>query len=64
MSASTVKDKTQVGASPEVVGGAAQDPFDLDVDVLELDGGTVPLITLTDDGCNPSCPDSCATNVA
>ncbi|WP_063734380.1 FxLD family lanthipeptide [Streptomyces sp. RTd22] len=64
MSASTVQDKAQVRDIPEVVSGAVQDPFDLDVDVLELAGGTVPLITLTDDGCKPSCPASCATNVA
>lgn len=63
MSASTVQDKTQV-RDIEVVSGAVTDPFDLDVDVLELAGGTVPLITLTDDGCKPSCPASCATNVA
>lgn len=58
MSESTVQDK------PQVAGGVAEDPFDLDVNVLEVGAGTVPLIMLTDDGCNPSCPESCATNVA
>ncbi|MGW0822528.1 FxLD family lanthipeptide [Streptomyces sp. NPDC002845] len=63
MSATTVQDTPQ--AADGAVGDPIdRDPFDLDIDVLELGGGTVPLITLTDDGCNPSCPDSCATNVA
>lgn len=58
MSAITEQDTTQAAE------GLADDPFDLDVEVLEMGGGAVPLIVLTDDGCKPSCPESCATNVA
>lgn len=57
MSASTVHTDARPTTEPA-------DPFDLDVDVLERSGGNVPLIVLTDDGCKPSCPESCATNVA
>ncbi|MGW6454679.1 FxLD family lanthipeptide [Streptomyces sp. NPDC055078] len=58
MSRSTVQDDSQVAAT------ATEDLFDLDVKVLEVGGGTLPLILLTDDGCKPSCPESCATAVA
>jgi FxLD family lantipeptide len=47
---------------PQAGQGTAEEPFDLDIKVLE-GGGTASLIRLTDDGCNPSCPESCATNV-
>ncbi|MFJ2111647.1 FxLD family lanthipeptide [Streptomyces sp. NPDC087850] len=63
MSATLVQDKSETGIEV-VLDGPGQDPFDLDVDVLEVGGGSVTPILLTDDGCNPSCPESCATNVA
>ncbi|MFJ7420070.1 FxLD family lanthipeptide [Streptomyces uncialis] len=59
MSTSTVQNDSQVAAT-----ATEDDLFDLDVKVLEAGGGTVPLILLTDDGCKPSCPESCASAVA
>ncbi|MFA1550759.1 FxLD family lanthipeptide [Actinomadura chokoriensis] len=41
---------------------ADEDPFDLDIRVLEV-GDAASLINLTDDGCGSSCPNACATNV-
>ena len=43
---------------------ASDDPFDLDISVLESGDGSAVLINLTDDGCKPTCKGSCATNVA
>ncbi|MGW8552834.1 FxLD family lanthipeptide [Streptomyces tubercidicus] len=43
---------------------AAQDPFDLDISVLESGDGQATLINLTDDGCGSTCSSPCATNVA
>ena len=40
-----------------------QDPFDLDVRVLEVGGGASQLIELTDNGCGSTCSSPCATNV-
>lgn len=53
-------------ATPSTPGTATAelDAFDLDISVLESGDAAATLINLTDDGCNPSCPDSCATNVA
>jgi FxLD family lantipeptide len=63
MSATLVHNTSETVTEP-VLDGTGQDPFDLDVEVLEVGGGSVTPILLTDDGCNPSCPESCATNVA
>ncbi|MFF5265287.1 FxLD family lanthipeptide [Actinomadura viridis] len=35
-------------------------PFDLDVEVIEQ-AGIAEQVNLTDDGCNPSCPESCTS---
>ncbi|MBE1533236.1 FxLD family lanthipeptide [Actinomadura algeriensis] len=49
---------------PQAAGEAAnQDPFELDIRVLESSDGAASLINLTDDNCGSSCPKACATNV-
>lgn len=40
-----------------------QDPFDLDIRVIESSDAAASLINLTDDNCGSSCPNACATNV-
>jgi FxLD family lantipeptide len=57
MNASTIEHQSQPTA-------AANDPFDLDISVLESGDGSATLINLTDDGCKASCEGSCATAVA
>ncbi|MFG2091825.1 FxLD family lanthipeptide [Spirillospora sp. NPDC048824] len=42
---------------------ANEDPFDLDIRVLESSDAAASLINLTDDNCGSSCPKACATNV-
>lgn len=42
---------------------ATEEPFDLDIRVLESSDAAASLINLTDDGCGSSCPNACATNV-
>ena len=59
MSANMIERRPQAA-----VAAIQQDPFDLDVSVLESGDRSAALINLTDDGCNSSCPESCATNVA
>lgn len=50
--------------APQAAGEAAnQDPFELDIRVLESSDAAASLINLTDDGCGSSCPKACATNV-
>ncbi|MEU9889716.1 FxLD family lanthipeptide [Sphaerisporangium sp. NPDC051017] len=39
-------------------------PFDLDIRVLESSGGAANLINLTDDGCGSTCASPCATAMA
>lgn len=41
-----------------------EDPFDLDIRVIEIGDSTVPLINLTDDGCGSTCPKACATSMS
>ena len=41
---------------------ANDDPFDLDIRVLEFSDAAASLINLTDDGCGSSCPNACVTN--
>ncbi|MFF2652657.1 FxLD family lanthipeptide [Streptomyces sp. NPDC058045] len=59
MNANAIKSQVQ---PPKAT--ADGDAFDLDVSVLESGDGSASLINLTDDGCRPSCHESCATNVA
>ncbi|MFV2178733.1 FxLD family lanthipeptide [Actinomadura sp. LOL_016] len=50
--------------TPPAAGETAnQDPFDLDIRVLESSDAAASLINLTDDNCGSSCPKACATNV-
>ncbi|MEU5990322.1 FxLD family lanthipeptide [Actinomadura sp. NPDC049382] len=42
---------------------AHEDPFDLDIRILESSDAAASLINLTDDNCGSSCPKACATNV-
>ncbi|GAA1897431.1 FxLD family lanthipeptide [Actinomadura bangladeshensis] len=42
---------------------AYEDPFDLDIRILESSDAAASLINLTDDNCGSSCPKACATNV-
>lgn len=49
---------------PQTAPTAAQDPFDLDISVLESGDRAATLINLTDDGCGSTCASPCATNVA
>ncbi|RKS68109.1 FxLD family lantipeptide [Actinomadura pelletieri DSM 43383] len=39
---------------------AAAQPFDLDIELIEQDG-IAEQVNLTDDGCNPTCPESCTS---
>lgn len=39
------------------------DPFDLDITVLETSDEAATLINLTDDGCGSTCPSACATAI-
>lgn len=43
-------------------GTGDEDPFDLDIRVIEYGDAAAPLINLTDDGCGSTCPKACATN--
>lgn len=38
-------------------------PFDLDIRVLERGDAAATLLKVTDDGCGSSCPQACATNM-
>ncbi|MFF2213412.1 FxLD family lanthipeptide [Streptomyces antibioticus] len=40
----------------------AQDPFDLDISVLESGDGQATLINLTDDGCAATCGSVCVSS--
>ncbi|WP_442737936.1 FxLD family lanthipeptide [Streptomyces pseudogriseolus] len=42
---------------------AAQDPFDLDVSVIES-GGTAGVVAASEGGCAASCGNACASSVA
>lgn len=42
---------------------ANQNPFELDIRVIESSDVAASLINLTDDNCGSSCPKACATNV-
>ena len=57
MSHSTMEPLSSAGQT------AAEDPFDLNIRVLEFSDAAASLINLTDDGCGSSCPNACATNV-
>ncbi|MFJ8953513.1 FxLD family lanthipeptide [Streptomyces sp. NPDC102381] len=42
---------------------AAQDPFDLDISVIES-GATAGVVAASEGGCAASCGNACASNVA
>ncbi|MFD4986463.1 FxLD family lanthipeptide [Streptomyces sp. NPDC058374] len=44
-------------------GNAGQDPFDLDISVIES-GGTAGVTTASEGGCAASCGNACASSVA
>lgn len=39
------------------------DPFDLDITVLETSDEAASLINLTDNGCGSTCPGACASAI-
>lgn len=51
-------DTTDIG---EQATSACENPFDLDITVLETSDEAARLINLTDDGCGSTCPLACAT---
>jgi FxLD family lantipeptide len=57
MSASTTGLETQAGEM------AGQDPFDLDIRVIESGDAAATLINITDDNCGSTCGGACATNM-
>lgn len=42
----------------------ADDPFDLDITVIEVGEAADTMIQMTDDNCGSSCPNACTTSVA
>jgi FxLD family lantipeptide len=64
--AMTVQSTTTLDVlDPDLDNPTGADAFDdLDIRVIEAGGPAVDPILLTDDGCDSSCPESCATNVA
>ncbi|MFE0130170.1 FxLD family lanthipeptide [Streptomyces sp. NPDC059037] len=47
----------------EVSAAPRQDPFDLDISVIES-GGATGAVSASDGGCAASCGNACASNVA
>ncbi|MEU8784762.1 FxLD family lanthipeptide [Streptomyces sp. NPDC048637] len=48
---------------PEAIGAVAQDPFDLDITVLDAGEATTELAA-SDGGCGSTCGTSCVSNAA